>query len=302
MSLIKPMVLGPKSKNPRPAHFVFHCPTKMRSLITLLASLNFVVSMGTNGFTQSSITRSNSFDTQGVLSPYLATEVATAEIGILREVFVKPGEIIKQGTPLGRLDWDQQLASLHEAELEASAIGGVDVARYEVDFQQRRYDLTLPRVQNETASPQELERFEMELRISKARLQSAIEAKSQSQARLAKARVAFEDRTIKAPHDGIVVEQVTEVGEYLAGTNPVLFKILDTSRLRARFSIPQELADKYRDKQTAEVRLPNNAVISGDIEFIAPFESPEGGEIEMTILLENQSGMVRYSKCSLVLP
>ena len=274
----------------------------MRSLISLLASIILAASVSYSGFAQSSITRSNSFDTQGVLAPYRSTEVATAEIGILREVFVKPGDVVKKGTPLGRLDWEQQIASLNEAEMEASAIGSVDVARYEVDFQQRRYDLTLPRVQKEMASPQELERFEMELRISKARLQSAIEAKSQSQARLAKARVAFEERTIKAPHDGIVVEQVTEVGEYIAGTNPVLLKILDTSRLRARFSIPQELADKFRDKKSAEIRLPNNAVVAGEIEFIAPFESPEGGEIEMTFLVDNPSELVRYSKCSLVLP
>ncbi len=97
---------------------------------------------------------------------------------------------------------------------------------------------------------------------------------------MAKARVAFEERTIKAPHDGVIVEQVTEVGEYIAGTNPVLFKILDTSRLRARFSIPQELADKFRDKKTAEIRLPNNAVIGGEIEFIAPFESPEEARLK----------------------
>ena len=274
----------------------------MRSLVTSIASLTLVVSMSLYGLAQSSITRSNSFDTQGVLAPYLSTEVATAELGILRDVFVKPGDVVKKGTPMGRLDWELQIAALNEAELEANAVGGVDVARYEVDFQQRRYDLTLPRVQKETASPQELERFEMELRIAKARLQSQIETKTQSQARLAKARVAFEERTIKAPHDGIVVEQVTEIGEYIAGTNPVLFKILDTSRLRARFSIPQELADKFRDKKSAEIRLPNNAVIEGEIEFIAPFESPEGGEIEMTILVDNQSGLVRYSKCSLVLP
>lgn len=274
----------------------------MRSLITHLASLFLIVTMSHCGLAQSSITRSNSFDTQGVLAPYLSTEIATAEIGILREVFVKPGDIVKQGTPLGRLDWELQIAALNEAELEANAVGGVDVARYEVDFQQRRYDLTLPRVQNETASPQELERFEMELRIARARLQTQLETKSQAQARLAKARVAFEERTIKAPHDGVIVEQVTEVGEYIAGTNPVLFKILDTSRLRARFSIPQELADKFRDKKTAEIRLPNNAVIGGEIEFIAPFESPEGGEIEMTIIVDNSTGLVRYSKCSLVLP
>lgn len=258
--------------------------------------------MSVCSFAQSSITRSNSIDTQGVLAPYLATDVATAEVGILREVFVKPGDTVKQGTPMGRLDWEQQIAILQEAELEAGAIGSIEVARHEVAFQQRRYDLILPRVQNQTANPQELERFEMELRIAKARLQSQIETKSQLQARLAKARVAFEERTVKAPHDGIVVEQVTEVGEYIAGTNPVLFKILDTSKLRARFSIPQELADKFRDKSSAEIRLPNNAVIEGEIEFIAPFENPEGGEIEMTVLIDNQSGSVRYSKCSLVLP
>jgi RND family efflux transporter MFP subunit len=274
----------------------------MRSPFTYAAAMMVVLATNASAIAQSSIKRSMSFDTQGVLSPYLTTDVATAEIGVLREVFVRPGDSVKQGTPMGRLDWDLQLASLQEVEMEASAMGAIEVAHHEVDFQQTRYELLRPRVEKEMASPQELERVAMELRIAKARLQSQLEARSQTQARLAKARIAFDERTIKSPHDGIVVEQVTEVGEYVAGNNPVLFKIVDISKLRARFSVPQELADRFRNKKTAEIRLPSNAVLEGEIEFIAPFESPEGGEIEMTILIDNPTGSVRYSKCSLVLP
>jgi membrane fusion protein, multidrug efflux system len=264
--------------------------------------LAFCALSGGQLLAQSAISRTHSFDTQGILSPYRSTDVATAEAGLLRELFVKPGDEINQGTPIGRLDWETQMAVLREAEVESSSFGSIELARSDVEFQRRRVEVTIPLVNESKASPRELERFQLELRMAEAKFQAQTEAKLLSQARLEKARIAVQERTIKAPHDGIVVEQVRQVGEFVASNNPVLIKLLDTSKLRARFSIPQELADRFRGKKTAEIRLPNNAVVSGDVEFVAPFENSEGSEIELTILIDNPSGTIRYSKCSLVLP
>ena len=47
-------------------------------------------------------------DKQGVLEPYKDTEVATAEMGFVRELFVKLGDVIEEKAAIGRLDNEQQ--------------------------------------------------------------------------------------------------------------------------------------------------------------------------------------------------
>ena len=87
-------------------------------LTTMLACFLQVQSLG-----QSVINRSlAAADKAGVLEPYKSTEVATAEMGVVRELYVKAGETIEPGTMIGRLDNEQQRVQVREAELDAALL------------------------------------------------------------------------------------------------------------------------------------------------------------------------------------
>lgn len=254
-------------------------------------------------FAQSVINRSaTSADKVGTLEPIHLTEVATAEVGIVREVFVKQGDRIEAGTPIGRLDNDQQTVQLLEAELDAASLGQLETAKREVEFNRRRVEEMAKLVNNGKGAFKELERYQLELHIAEAKLRSQEEAKEVSRARLAKAKIMLSERTIRAPHGGTVVEVYKDPGEYIAGNVPALIRLLDASKLRARFFMSHDAAERFRKQEYAEVRLPNHIVVRAKIEFISPFELAEGHVIEMTVLIDNANGEIRSSSCDLVLP
>jgi len=250
---------------------------------------------------QSAIQRNTAaIETQGGLEPMRITEVSTAEVGIVKEIVVKPGDEVSQGMPLGYLESEQQRAVLKEAELDAFATGTIETAKSEVNFNRRRVFETRPLVEMGRASPRELERFQMELSIAEAKLQTQEEAKMIAKARLEKAQIAFNDRTLRAPHDGIVVEIYKEAGEYIAGNAPAVVRIVDISKLRASFMLPEPMAERFRHRSEADIRLPNHAVVRGQIEYIAPFADAEGRTIAMTVLIDNADQTIRSAHCELV--
>jgi len=278
----------------------------MHSLLKTLAMFAVIQAFGLQAqglFAQSVINRSAAAaDKVGILEPIHLTEVATAEVGIVREVFVKQGDYVETGTPIGRLDNDQQSVQLREAELDAASLGVLETARREVEFNRRRVEEMAKLVETGKGSPKELERYELELHIAEAKLRSQEEAKEVSRARLAKAKIMLSERTIRAPHSGTVVEVYKDPGEYIAGNLPAIIRLLDASQLRARFFLSHDAAERFRKQEYAEVRLPNHLVIRAKIEFIAPFEDAEGHVIEMTVLIDNANRAIRSSSCDLVLP
>ncbi len=254
-----------------------------------------------NAFAQSVINRSlAAADKQGVLEPFKDTEVATAEMGVVRELFVKPGDVIEEKSEIGRLDNEQQRFLVHEAELDANSLGMLETARREAEFNTRRVDETSKSVAAGKTSPKELERYKLDLSIAKAKLQAQEEAKLISQARLEKAQLMLSERTIRAPHRGTVVTVYHDVGEYIAGNAPAIIRLVDTSKLRARFYLSDEAAERYRKTGHAEIRLANHVVVRAAIEFIAPFAIADGHVIEMTVVIENEDGLIRSSSCELV--
>jgi RND family efflux transporter MFP subunit len=278
----------------------------MHSLLKTLAMFAVIQAFGLQAqglLAQSVINRSAAAaDKVGILEPIHLTEVATAEVGIVREVFVKQGDYVETGTPIGRLDNDQQSVQLREAELDAASLGVLETARREVEFNRRRVEEMAKLVETGKGSPKELERYELELHIAEAKLRSQEEAKEVSRARLAKAKIMLSERTIRAPHSGTVVEVYKDPGEYIAGNLPAIIRLLDASQLRARFFLSHDAAERFRKQEYAEVRLPNHLVIRAKIEFIAPFEDAEGHVIEMTVLIDNANRAIRSSSCDLVLP
>lgn len=255
------------------------------------------------GMAQSVINRSLSgIETGGVLEPVKNTEVATAEMGVLREVLVRQGDRLNVGDPIARLDQEQQLIQVREAELELMSTGTLDSARSEFEFYEKRRDKTAKLLAEGKVSPKELERDQLELNTAAAKLKAQEEAKLIAKTKLDRAKILLGERTIRAPHAGTVVEVYRDVGEYIAGNAPNVVRLMDASKLRARFFLSDEAAEKFRKLQYAEIRLANQTVKKATIEFIAPFAIAEGHVIEMTVLIDNEEGTIRSSKCELVFP
>lgn len=243
-----------------------------------------------------------SMDVVGGLEPYKSTEVSTAETGVVIEVLVKRGEKVEAGQPLSRLDDRQQKVTLRQAEADYIAAGQLKTYSLEKEFNQRRAEKTKELVDGGKGSPRELERYELELDIARAKLLAGEEAKEIAGIQAEKAKLLLEARTIVAPHDGVIEEIFRSEGEFVAANAPAIVRLVDSSKLRAIFMLPESVAEQIRGKETIEIRLPSNAVVSGAVEYIASIASLDGRTIAMTVLVDNPDGNIRSAHCELILP
>ena len=241
-------------------------------------------------------------DVVGGLEPYKSTEVSTSEMGVIAEVLVKRGEHVTKDQPISRLDDRQQKVLVKEAEADFLAAGQLETIKYEKLFNERRVEITKALVEQGKGSRRELERYELEYDIAKAKLISGEEAKVIAGIRAEKARLLLESRTVVAPHDGIIDEIYRSEGEFVASNAPAIVRLVDARRLRATFMLPEVISEQFRGKDAVEVRLPNGSVVPGVVEFIATVASIEGRTLAMTVLIDNEDEKIRSAHCELVLP
>jgi membrane fusion protein (multidrug efflux system) len=110
-------------------------------------------------------------------------------------------------------------------------------------------------------SEQELSRRRSNLASAQAQYEGALagaEAElamvKQYEAASAQATAALDDKTIRAPFDGVVLDRFIDVGQIAAPHAPLL-RVIDASELRVRFDLPQFDADKVKLGGRASVRI-----------------------------------------------
>lgn len=237
---------------------------------------------------------------QGVLAPWKVCRVAFAESGLVQELFVTPGAVVQVGQKLACLDTDQQQLLVQMAKIQSEARGKIDSARAEVELHSRKLAaIEAGRAKNFTTQS-ELERAEVELRISQGKLSSEMDQFQVEQLNLKKLQTQLHQRTAFAPISGTVVRYLKEVGEFVAPTSPEVMEIVDTSRLRATFFLSSEEVRRLTSSGNAAVAVDADTTIPARLEYIAPVADGESGLIEVRMLIENPTRQILGSSCTLI--
>lgn len=140
----------------------------------------------------------------GVVEPASEMIALAADLpGVIREVYVKPGDVVAKGAPLFRLDDRAQRASLAEAnaEAEAAAIAAADEAQ-----RLRLYE--------KVKDPRALSADEMARRRFAAAAARA--RKDGAEARATVVKTQIDMLTIRAPIDGRIYSIDARPGEFAA--------------------------------------------------------------------------------------
>lgn len=140
-------------------------------------------------------------------------EVAARQGGIYREVFVEEGDYVEAGQVLAVQEDDEERISLRssEAALESSR---AQLAQLEVrrDIAQRELDRLLPLVEIDAASTLELDRAKDELRQIEVDFRAQRASLLRSEAQLESVKFRLEQRTVRAPVAGRIIEAKARPG------------------------------------------------------------------------------------------
>lgn len=180
--------------------------------------------------------------------------------GIVTEVNIAPGKKVAQGDVLLRLEDEQQRIALYRARAQ------YPIAKENAD---RYADL----VETEAASELEAEAAFNNFKTIEADLRAA--------------EFAVQQRTIRAPFDGVIGLSDIEAGDYLRAGDMVT-TLDDTSSIVIEFSVPQEAASSVEIGQPVTAQLASGgAPHQGRLSAIDSRVNPDTRTLRLEASFEN---------------
>ncbi|MCL4201985.1 MAG: efflux RND transporter periplasmic adaptor subunit [Pirellulaceae bacterium] len=265
----------------------------------------------------------------GTVVPLQRTVIGSAVDGRVEEFLVNDGDWVPQGQPLAELlkttiglevaaaKAEMELRSHELTELENGSrpeeIAQADAARGRARALATYADARLERTKTlyERGASTSQEELEEAISLATAARQTLAEAEStyqlvlegprpekilqaKSQLELARAnherlQDMYKKYTVRAPFDGYVTSELTEVGEWLNRGNPVV-EMIAISSVEITVGVPEEFIDVQRPGRAAEIRLDAlpGRVFPAKISRVIPQADVKSRTFPVKILLQNQ--------------
>ena len=187
--------------------------------------------------------------------------------GVVNEILFESGRRTPAGEVLVRLDTRQEHAQLKSAEAQ------FDLAKLDMD---RAKDL----LEKGAISQSDFDRVEAELRSAEAAVEGY--------------RAAIERKTIRAPFAGILGIRQVNLGQYLAGGDPVV-PLQQLDPIYVDFSVPQQEAGRIKagDRVTIRTDVGNGTEASGRILAVNSLIDPATRNAEVRARFSNRAGTLR---------
>ncbi len=184
--------------------------------------------------------------------------------GRIVELSVNKGDRVKQGDTLARLSPEERPARVAEAK----ALREQRRIEYEASLRLSKKGY----------------RAETQLAASKAASEAAAAA-------LARAQVELRNTVIRAPFDGVVVDRMAEMGDFIDKGDPIA-RILDLDPVLAVAQIGERDRDRVAVGGRARVSLIGAAEIDGTIRFIAAEADPTTRTFLIEVELPNAQSTI----------
>lgn len=161
-----------------------------------------------------------------LLEPHVVVNISSSVAGILDEVSVERGDQVSKGQIIARL----------KSGVEQAA---VDLAREKAEFSKRKVDRNAELIEKKLLSPHETDELVTDKQMADMELHQAEEV--------------LDQRTIKSPIYGVVVERFLSSGEFVQ-SEPIL-KLAQLHPLNVEVIMPVEQVNRIKNGMTAEVLL-----------------------------------------------
>lgn len=258
----------------------------------------------------------------GTLNADEASSVASNVNGIVSEVRVDRGSVVKKGDVLVRLDptdaknrlaegmalveelkakltWENQSAGFVAEEQPDVKLAKASLAL--TASQKARAELLLPK---QAISADECERYQAEHQCAVERYRRALQQVRQDYqcyetavAKLAALRKAVADTTIVAPFDGMVSEKNVAVGEQVTGgfVASKIVTMVRTNPLRLSLTVPQQEIGQIAAGQKVTFRIDSfpNRTFLGKVRYISPGVTNDTRTLLVEAVVDNSDGALR---------
>jgi multidrug efflux system membrane fusion protein len=197
----------------------------------------------------------------GYLEPYKIFKLSVAEPGILLELPVKEGDVVKQGQILARLD-----CRVLEQELGAG--------RAQLAYVRSKFAKYEELQQSGRLAPEEYEKAKTELVVE--------------QHKVGRTEAEIERHTLRSPADGVVSEVKRNLGESVTLTGPHILTVVQIDRLALVLYILPEVARGLKAGDPVRVkRADTGELLEAAVEFVSPVTDSASNTVRVKIIVPN---------------
>ncbi len=230
----------------------------------------------------------------GVTEPQERIDLSFPESGVIRALEVEEGARVTEGQMLAQLDCRVLESQLAIARMRAESPAGIQSATATVEMRRQRLDQLQKLAASQNANADELARAKAEHEIAQADLQLAHEAVAQHQLEAQQIEAQIEQRTLRAPFDGIVARVHHEKAASFSPSEGPVINLVKLDQLELVVHIDHRRVDQLQTGQTVAVTAIDRHVTgSGTVEFISPVIDPSSGTARLRIALPNEDGRHR---------
>ncbi len=225
----------------------------------------------------------------GITRPSLQAVIYPNVAGVIQELLVEEGALVRAGQPLVRMHDRVAMATLTAAEVAATQIGPIDLASAELAAAEQH----LQRLQSVTdlraVAAQDFEIARAAVEKARANLITA-----EGNLQLAKERLAIEQErvrqlTLTAPFDGVVYRIKANIGERLQENQSIL-EVVNTNVLKVEVHVPSSTQSKLQvgSMYPLKTSFRNLQTIEAKLTSVAPMIDPSTNTIRCMFEIENQ--------------
>lgn len=235
---------------------------------------------------------------EGLIEPYEIVDVGTPVSGVVSSVDVKRSHVVTKGQPLVFLDSSVQSAVVEKARALAAVDGEITLQQERLSFAERMLRRVAELYESEAISAEKYDQAVTEVTLARARLQKAEENRRLAQLDLNRVRAILNQRTIKSPLSGVVVERFVSPGEFV--DNKPLVQLAQIDPLRVEVILPAIMFAKIKPGMRADIvpEIQNDTKYSSTVTIVDKVIDPASGTFGVRLELPNKDyGLPSGLKC-----
>ncbi len=233
--------------------------------------------------------RSHTAADEAFTESYQKVLVACAENGIVNEINVKRGDIVKEGDLLFELDMSVLKASRRLSLAKANQKAKLRSAEVQLETNTKRYKQKVELLNENAGSPEEVERAKTEMEIARQNIEAILEENEQATLETKRIESQMEQKRVRSPISGVVIDVRKKVGEYVSVNDPHVVTVEQLNALRVVFYLPTARAVKIKVGDTADVLMTEkDQHAKAIVEYVAPVTNADSGRVRIEVVIENE--------------
>lgn len=188
-----------------------------------------------------------------MIEPHSVTDVSTREEGVLEEILVKRGDLVRKGQVVAKLESSLESIALKFAIARAEMTGEVDSRKATLEYMLRQQNRIAVLYEDNAISFNDKDKADTDVRLAETELQVALDNQRLMKIERDRSARRLELRSIRSPVDGVIVEILLVPGESVEDRTREIMIIAEVDPLNVEIILPAEQFGSIQVGTAAEI-------------------------------------------------